>query len=229
MKSILPHELIYRAGDFQTKDISFIGEVEAKQWLTLAGINVVETALARNEGEALQHAAQCGYPVVMKIASERIVHKSDVGCVCLDLWDAEAVRGAYWKIMLNASTMAKPEEILGVTVQPMIPEGFEVIVGGLRDSQAGSVVMFGLGGIWVEAMNEVAFRLAPVSIEEAEAMVAEIRGADLLFQGGRGRPPVNRKALVDLIVKTSHLMAELPLAELDLNPVIFLCGSLCGC
>ncbi|MBN1547513.1 MAG: acetate--CoA ligase family protein [Syntrophaceae bacterium] len=221
MKTTISRELINRVRDFQTRGISFVGEVEAKRWLTLAGINVVDTALAGNEDEALEHAAQCGYPVVMKIASERIVHKSDAGCVRLDLRNEEAVRDAYRQITINASIIAKPAEIQGVTVQSMIPEGFEVIIGGLRDPQAGPVVMFGLGGIWVEAMNEVAFRLAPVSREEAAAMVTEIRGAALLFQGGRGRHPVNREVLLDLIVIASHLMAELPLAELDLNPVIF--------
>ena len=157
----------------------------------------------------------------MKIVSERIVHKSDAGCVRLGLRDAEEVREAYRDIMGKAALLAKPNEIRGVTVQAMIPDGFEVIIGGVRDTQAGPVIMFGLGGIWVEAMNEIAFRLAPVTRGEALNMVSEVKGATLLFKGGRGRRPVNREALLDLIVKTSHLMAVLPLAELDLNPVIF--------
>jgi acetyltransferase len=221
IKAVMPETLNRYVKEFQAKGISFVGEVEAKHWLTLAGINVAESALIGSEDEAVQHAVQSGFPVVMKIVSERIVHKSDAGCVRLALRDVEAVRAAYREIMSNASTVAKPEEILGVTIQPMIPEGFELIVGGLRDSQAGPVVMFGLGGIWVEAMNEVAYRLAPVSREEAEAMILEIRGADLLLHGGRQRHPVNREALLDLIVRTSYLMAELPITELDLNPVIF--------
>jgi hypothetical protein len=157
----------------------------------------------------------------MKIVSERIIHKSDAGCVRLALRDPQAAREAYRNIMEKAAVIAKPDEIRGVTVQPMIPEGFELIVGGVRDAQAGPVIMFGLGGIWVEVMNEIVFRLAPVTREEAREMVSEVRGASLLLKGGRGRRPVNLEALLDLIVKTSHLMAALPLLELDLNPVIF--------
>jgi acetyltransferase len=210
--------------DLQKAGISLPGEYEAKQILEMYGIDVVKTFLAQSEDEALHHAETGGYPVAMKIVSERIVHKSDAGCVRLALPDSRAVRKAYRDIMENASFLVKPDEIRGMTVQAMIPEGFELIVGGVRDAQAGPVIMFGLGGIWVEAMNEITFRLAPVTREEAKAMVFEVRGASLLLQGGRGRRPVNLEALLDLIVKTSHLMAGLPLAELDLNPVIFYDG-----
>jgi acetate---CoA ligase (ADP-forming) len=210
-----------RIRDLQKAGISLPGEYEAKQMLEMSGIDVVKTFMAESEEEALRYAETCGYPVAIKIVSERIVHKSDAGCVHLGLRDAEEIRDAYRDIMEKALLLARPDEIRGVTVQAMIPEGLELIVGGLRDAQAGPVIMFGLGGIWVEAMNEVAFRLAPVTLEEAEAMISDVRGASLLLNGGRGRQPINREALLDLIVNTSYLMAGLPLAELDLNPVIF--------
>lgn len=218
---VIPGVVQHRVTDLQRKGVFLPGEYEAKQILEMAGIDVVKTCRAQNEAEALNHAETCRYPVAMKIVSERIVHKSDAGCVRLGLRDAEEVREAYRDIMGKAALLAKPNEIRGVTVQAMIPDGFEVIIGGVRDTQAGPVIMFGLGGIWVEAMNEIAFRLAPVTRGEALNMVSEVKGATLLFKGGRGRRPVNREALLDLIVKTSHLMAVLPLAELDLNPVIF--------
>lgn len=213
-----------RIRDLQKAGISLPGEYEAKQILEMSGIDVVKTFLAQSEEEALYYAKTCGYPVAMKIVSERIVHKSDVGCVRLALRDPRAAREAYRGIMEKALLLAKQDDIRGVTVQAMIPEGFELIVGGVRDAKAGPVIMFGLGGIWVEAMNEISFRLAPVTRGEAKAMVSEVRGASLLLKGGRGRQSVNREALLDLIVKTSHLMAVLPLSELDLNPVIFYDG-----
>ncbi len=220
IKAGVGQELIRRVEEAKLRDVPFVGEDEAKKWLMLAGFNVAKTCLAQNEQEALNYAENIGYPVVMKIASSGIVHKSDAGCVRLDLRNVSDVRLAYREIMANASILAKPEAIQGVTVQSMIPGGFEVIVGGLYDLQAGPVIMFGLGGIWVDAVNDIAFRLAPVTREEAEAMIGEVKGASLLLKGGRGRLPVNREVLLDLIVETSHLMAALSLAELDLNPVI---------
>jgi len=219
-KAGISKELIRRVREARLRDDPFVGEDEAKQWLMLAGLNVAKTFLAQNEQEALNYAESIGYPVVMKIASAGILHKSDAGCVRLDLRNVGDVRHAYREIMATAAILAKPQTIQGVTVQPMIPDGFEVIIGGLYDPQAGPVVMFGLGGIWVEAVNDIAFRLAPVNKEEAAAMVAEVKGSPLLLKGGKGRRPVNREALSDLIVEASHLMAALPLAELDLNPVI---------
>lgn len=221
LKIHIPQELIQCVRNAQKRNSPFIGEEEAKQWLAMAGICPTETFLAENEEEALHHAESLGYPVAMKIASERIVHKSDAGCVRLNLRDAADVRAAYREIMANALILIKSDAIRGVTIQTMIPGGMETIMGGLHDAQAGPVIMFGLGGIWVETMNDIAFRLAPVTREEAESMVHEVKGVPLLLKGGRGRQPVNQEALLDLIVRTSHLMAALPLAELDLNPVIF--------
>jgi|LSQX01.3.fsa_nt_gb acetyltransferase len=217
----LPQELIRGVADFQAGGAVFVGEVETKQLLALAGISVAETFLAENEKTAVDRAEKLGYPVAMKIVSDRIIHKSDAGCVRLGLREARDVGTAWREILLNASAFAAPDEIRGIAIQPMLPPGFEVIVGGLYDRQAGPVVMFGLGGIWVEALNEVVFRLAPVSRKEAADMVSEVRGSPLLLEGGRGYPPVNRESLLNLIVTVGQMMATLPLAELDLNPVVF--------
>ncbi len=198
----------------------FVPEHQAKQIIELAGIKTAGAVLAQNEDEAVEKAAATGYPVVLKAVAPEIVHKSDVGGVALNLKDAGEVRQAYRRIVRNTLASVPGASLQGVAVQPMLPEGHEVIIGAVRNDEAGPVVMFGLGGIWVEVLKDVTFRLAPVTLAEAQEMIGEIKGFSAI-QGLRGKVPIDTGVLADLIVKTSHLIGRLPIREIDLNPVIF--------
>ena len=155
----------------------------------------------------------------MKIVSPDIAHKSDVGGVTLGLKDAKAVRKAYKEMIERVSAAAPNAKIAGVAIQNMAPQGIEVIVGATTDPQFGPVMMFGLGGVFVEVLKDVAFRIVPLEPRDAAQMVREIRGLPVL-QGARGAQPTDLPALEALIVKVSQFMAAHPeVAELDLNPV----------
>ncbi|MBC7357886.1 MAG: acetate--CoA ligase family protein [Desulfacinum sp.] len=219
-----PAELSHFVADLRSSGRVHPLEHEAKRVLELAGIRTARTVLVCGEEEAVSAARTIGYPVALKIASEDIAHKSDVGGVALHLADEEALRRAYRRILEAVARKAPGSRLEGVCVQPMVPAGTEIIVGGTRDSQAGPVVMFGLGGIWVEALKDVAFRLAPVTEADAREMITEIQGTAVL-DGLRGAPPVNQDALARLIVAVSHLLARFPIQELDCNPVIFHDGT----
>ncbi len=216
----LPGEVLDLVDDLRASGQTLVLEAEAKRVLESAGLRTARTQVAKNEEEAVMEARRAGFPVVMKIVSPDIVHKSDVGGVRLGIDDEAAVRRAFQEMTKRVKDCLPQARLLGVGIQPMVPEGTEVIVGGSRDPQAGPVVMFGLGGIWVEVLKDVSFRLAPVSEEEALRMIEEIRGARVL-EGVRGRKPVNKKALVALIATLGRLMAQAPIAEIDCNPVIF--------
>ncbi|ROQ89574.1 acetate--CoA ligase family protein [Desulfosoma caldarium] len=215
----LPESLHRFVQDLRSLGPRLCGETETKELLQRAGLPTARTVVAATEEEAVRAAESMGYPVVLKIVSPDIVHKSDVGGVQLGLNDEDGLRRAF-RAMMEQVRRAVPEaRILGTAVQPMVPEGLEVIVGGFRDPQAGPVVMFGLGGIWVEAFNDVVFRLAPVSVDEARRMIEEIRGKKVL-EGLRGRPSANKEALAHLIVTIGQLMDQLPIQEIDGNPVM---------
>ena len=198
----------------------FLLENEAKDLLELAGIATARARLADNEDHAVKLAEDTGYPVALKVASDKISHKSDVGGVALNLKSAGEVRHAYNSIVKAAESQFACAGLRGVTVQPMLPEGIEVIIGGIRDTTAGPVVMFGLGGIWVEVLRDVTFRLAPVNPGEALDMIREIRGYQVI-KGIRGKNAVSEDILADLIVRVSQLINLFPIREIDLNPVIF--------
>lgn len=219
-----PPELSDAVAELRSSGRVHLLEHQAKRILELAGIRTARAVLASSEDEAATIALGIGYPVALKIASEDIVHKSDVGGVALHLADEEALRRAYRRMVETVARKAPGARLEGVCVQPMVPAGTEIIVGGTLDSQAGPVVMFGLGGIWVEALRDVAFRLAPVTQADAREMMAEIQGAAVL-EGLRGAPPVDRDALARLMVAVSHLMVRFAIEELDCNPVIFHDGT----
>ena len=159
---------------------------------------------------------------MLKLVSPNILHKTDVGGVILGVQDEEAASPGYETLLERAPHAAHPEaEVRGVLVQKMITGGQEVIVGVKRDPTFGPLVMFGLGGVYVEALADVSFRLAPLTAADAWDMLEEVRSAKLL-EGLRGTPPADRAALVDLIVRVGRLAAEHPeIAELDLNPFSF--------
>jgi acyl-CoA synthetase (NDP forming) len=198
---------------------TLLTEVEAKSVLQEAGVPVAPTLLARTREEAQAHAEQVGYPVVLKIVSPDIAHKSDVGGVKLNLRDAEAVGQAFDEIVANAQRAVPGARITGVAVQHMAPQGTEVIVGMTTDPQFGPVMMFGLGGIMVEVLKDVSFRLVPLEEKDAQQMIDEIKGRPVL-SGVRGQPPADIEALKQTILKVSEFVQQHPeVRELDLNPV----------
>ena len=198
---------------------SLLTEVEAKRLLAEAGIPVIETRLAKSKEEAAAVAGELGYPVVLKIVSEQISHKSDVGGVKLGLSSVDDVTAAFDAIMKAAGSAAPDATLDGVSVQRMAEPGIEVITGMTTDAQFGPVLMFGLGGVLVEVLKDVAFRVVPITARDARQMVREIQGFPRL-QGHRGQEPADLEALEGLLVKLSEFIEAHPdVTELDLNPV----------
>ena len=192
-------------------------EPQGMAWLKENGLPVPEFRLAADEEEAVQAAHEIGYPVVMKVVSPTILHKSDRGGVVVDLRDDAAVRAAFARIRQAAG-----RDLQGAILYPMIRDAQEVLVGLSRDPQFGPVVTFGLGGIYTEVWRDVALRVAPVDKAEALEMIRQIRAFPLLA-GARGRPAGDLDRLAELLVRVSHLPFEYPdLAEMDLNPVFVL-------
>jgi acyl-CoA synthetase (NDP forming) len=201
------------------KQVRFLLEPEAIQLVEAYGIPYPSHGLARCAEEAVRIADELCYPVVLKVVSPDIVHKSDVGGVEISLLDAGSVRAAYRRILNTVSDRVSGAEIHGVLVCEQARPGWEVIVGGLRDELFGPTVMFGLGGVFVEVLKDVAFRLAPLQRRDAEEMIREIQGYPLLT-GVRRQEPCDVGALVDTLMSVSRLMAEhREIVELDLNPV----------
>ncbi len=195
-------------------------ETEAKTVCEDYGIPITRFELAKNEAEAVEFAEAIGYPVVLKIVSPDIIHKSDVGGVVVDLKDEKAVRGAYKQILGNVKKHDAKAKIIGVLVQEMAPASTEVIVGSIKDPQFGPAIMFGLGGVFVEVLKDVTFRIAPVTEEEAREMIEEVKAYPLL-KGYRGSPPADINAIVKIILATSKLVMEhQEIKELDLNPIM---------
>ena len=198
---------------------TLLTEVESKQLLHDAGIRVTRARLATSAGEAAAAAEEIGYPAVLKVVSGDIAHKSDVGGVELGLADAEAVRAAYGRIMDAVRAAAPDAQAGGVSVQRMADPGVEVIIGTTTDPQFGPVLAFGLGGIMVEVLKDVAFRIVPLEPRDARQIVREIRGYPVL-EGVRGQPGADIAALEAMILQVSEFAEAHPeVAELDLNPV----------
>ena len=186
------------------------------------GIRTPQEFLTRDPSDAVRFAEEIGYPVVLKIISSDILHKSDIGGVIVGVADADAVRSGFKTILTRAKAAHPDAQIRGVQVQEMIQGGQQVIVGIKRDPTYGPLVMFGLGGIYVEALADVSFRLAPLTRADAGEMIEEVRSSKLL-QGLRGAPPADRPALVDALMRISRLAAEHEeIVELDVNPLLVL-------
>ncbi|MHA1664245.1 MAG: acetate--CoA ligase family protein [Candidatus Njordarchaeales archaeon] len=195
-------------------------EAETKKLLEKYGIPFPKRAVAKNRDEAIKYAKEIGFPIVMKILSPDIIHKTDVGGVILNIDSEEKVAEAWDTIMNNVKQKAPDAQIEGVLLEEMVSGGYEIIIGGLRDPVFGPVVMFGgLGGIYVELFQDVSFRLAPIGEKEAEEMIKETKGYKILA-GFRGMKPANIEAIKKLLVNISKVMAERSdILELDLNPV----------
>jgi len=194
-------------------------EVESKEFLKPAGINIIDTKLATSKEEAISISRQFGFPVVLKIASPDIVHKSDAGGVRVGLNNAKQVGKAYDQILPAIRQKYPQARLHGVAVQKMARPGVEVIIGMSKDAQFGPVLMFGLGGILVEVLKDVSFRIVPLSRRDAAEMLREIKGYPLL-EGYRGREAVDLSYLEELLLKVSSFVEQTPeIRELDLNPI----------
>jgi acyl-CoA synthetase (NDP forming) len=213
---VASHPIVERA---QQQGRSLLTETESKQILHDLGIATTLGQLATSEDDAARLATTIGFPVVLKISSPDITHKSDVGGVQLHLQDTEAVRQAFRTIHQNVAERAPGAHIEGVTVQPMAKPGVEVIIGMSKDATFGPVLMFGMGGVLVEILKDVAFRIVPLSRRDAEDMIHDIKGFPLL-QGYRGTPAADLDALTEMLLILSDFAAQTPVVkEIDLNPV----------
>ncbi len=202
------------------KGRKFLLEPEAKTVCMEYGIPVTKFKVAKDEAEAVKFAEELGYPVVLKIVSPDIIHKSDVGGVIIGLKTAADVEKAYTQILENVKKHSPKAEIVGVLVQEMAPTSTEVIVGAIKDPQFGPALMFGLGGIFVEVLKDVTFRVAPVTEDEAREMITEVRAYPLL-KGYRNLPPADTETIIKIIQNTSKLVMEhQEIKELDLNPIM---------
>jgi acyl-CoA synthetase (NDP forming) len=194
-------------------------ETEAEELFADHGLPVPAFRLATSEAAAVAAARELGFPVVLKIVSPDILHKSDAGGVKVRLADAAAVSAAYREMMAAVAARVPGARVQGVLVAPSAPEGLECIVGMTRDPQFGPALMFGLGGIFVELLKDVSFRVLPVTRSDAEEMVREIRGWPLL-QGLRGSGPRDVAAVVEFLVRTAELVERNPeIREIDVNPL----------
>jgi acyl-CoA synthetase (NDP forming) len=195
-------------------------EPEVKTVCIKYGISVTKFRVAKSEAEAVKFAEKIGYPLVLKIVSPDVIHKSDVGGVIVGLKTAKDVRNAYKQILGNVKKHKADAKIVGILVQEMAPSSTEVIVGATKDPQFGPALMFGLGGIFVEILKDVTFRIAPITEDEAHEMITEVKAYPLL-KGYRNQPPADIEAIAKILLNTSRLVMEhQEIKELDLNPIM---------
>lgn len=195
-------------------------EPEAKEILRLCDIPVPKFDVVKDVNGAMEKAEKLGYPLVLKLVSPDILHKSDVGGVALDIKDSQSIEQEWSSMILTVAGESPMAMIEGFLVEEMVPRGVEVIVGALKDEQFGPVVMFGTGGLAVELMRDISIRLGPVDRDTALQMIKEVRGFPLLM-GFRGDTPKDILAVADVIVKLSHLIDEIDgLQEIEINPLM---------
>lgn len=206
--------------DVKKEGRSILTEFESKRVLKQIGIPVVETKLAKNQKEAVSISQRIGFPVVLKITSPDVVHKTDSGGVKLGLKNASEVKKAYDDILRSVKKKHPRALVHGISVQKMTLPGTEVILGTSKDPQFGPVIMFGLGGIFVEVLKDVSFRVIPVNRKDVQEMIQEIKGFPLL-RGYRGKEPASIPALIAMILKVSKFVNENPqIREVELNPIV---------
>ncbi|MEM2897063.1 MAG: acetate--CoA ligase family protein [Candidatus Bathyarchaeia archaeon] len=195
-------------------------EPEAKTICKEYGIPTPEFALAKNVDEAIDFSEKIGYPVVLKIVSPDIIHKTEAGGVLIDLKNRNDVKKGFKKILENSKNYKPDARIVGVLVQKMAPQSTEIIVGGIKDPQFGSTLMFGLGGIFVEVLKDVTFRVVPITEEDAKEMIKEIKAYPVL-KGYRGQKPRDEDAITKILLASSRLMLENEeIDQMDLNPIM---------
>jgi acetyltransferase len=197
-----------------------LGDVDALDVLAACGVPIPRQAVASSPEEAERLGAAIGFPVVMKIVSPDILHKSDVGGVVVGVRSAEEARETFDRIYRRVREHVPGADLRGVLVQQLVRPGRETIVGMSRDPQFGPLVAFGLGGIYVEVLQDVSFRVAPITDRDAQDMVQEIRTFPLL-KGVRGQPPSDLAAVRDVLLRVSQLVVDVPeIVELDVNPLV---------
>ncbi|SVC45896.1 uncharacterized protein METZ01_LOCUS298750 [marine metagenome] len=199
---------------------TLLTEVESKELIKESGIPVSDTYLATSRAQATRIAQEIGLPVVLKIVSAEITHKSDIGGVKVGLESLKQVRDAYDSIIASAKQAAPNSSVLGVSVQRMENPGVEVIIGASKDPQFGHVIMFGLGGVLVEILKDVSLRLVPLTPRDAKQMILEIKSLPML-QGYRNYPACDLDKLEQAILNLSAFLENHPeVKELDLNPLL---------
>jgi acetate---CoA ligase (ADP-forming) len=199
-----------------------LGESETRPIINAYGIPVVPGVMASGADEAVDAAREFNLPVVMKIVSPDILHKSDAGGICLNVQGDEAVQSAYQQIVKNVHQFMPDARIEGVLIEPMIPKGIEVIIGMKNDPSFGPLLMFGMGGIYVELFTDIAFRIAPVTHHEAKEMILETRAGRLL-SGFRGTKPTDLDGLIECIQRLGQLALDFPeIQEVEVNPLLVL-------
>jgi len=197
----------------------YLTELESKQILEDVGISTTKNRLARSKEEAISLSKEVGFPVVLKIVSPDVLHKSDSGGVKLSLHSEQDVGNAFDEIIASIKEHEPGAKIEGVSVQNMAKPGTEVIVGMSKDPQFGPVLMFGLGGILVEILKDVSFRIVPLTRRDAREMIKELKGYPIL-EGYRGQEPANVEVLEDILLKVSDFIEGRPeIREMDINPI----------
>ncbi len=197
-----------------------LDDFEALKLLKKFGISLVESEIATTPEEAVDVAKKMGFPVVLKISSKDIIHKTDVGGVIVNLNTPEDVRNGFERIISNVKRRYPEAKIDGVLVQRFLKDRTELVIGGKMDPQFGPVIMFGLGGIFVEVFRDVSFRIVPIAKNDAKEMIKEIKAYPVL-KGIRGKKPVNISKLEDMLLKVSKLLwKNQNILELDINPVL---------
>jgi len=209
------HQIIGKA----KKEKRSLLETEAKELLKEYGIPVPDFKLIKSEDEIAGLAKEINFPIVMKIVSPDIIHKTDAGGVKVGVKDEEEARMIYQEIISKAIKYNKKASISGVIAYTMVPQGTEIIIGMMKDPHFGPVIMFGLGGIFVEVLKDVSFRIIPLEERDAREMIAEIKGYKIL-KGARGNPPRDIRAIEEVLMKVSKLIMKNPeINEIDLNPI----------
>lgn len=199
---------------------TFLLEPESKQLMKEIGITTTDFQVAKNSKEALKAASEIGFPIVMKILSPQIIHKTDAGGVKLNINSEKDTEKAFKEILASAKKYDSKADIRGVLIEKMVKPSTEIIVGVTRDPTFGPAIMFGLGGIFVELLKDVSFRIAPIKKEDAQEMIHEIKALPML-QGFRGGPNVKLELIVDVLMKISKLTIDYmdDILEIDLNPI----------
>lgn len=194
-------------------------ETEAKELLKEYGIPVPDFKLIKSKDEIIGLAKEINFPIVMKIVSPDIIHKTDAGGVKLNIKDEKEAKLAYQGIISQAKKYNNEARISGAIVYTMVPQGTEIIMGMMKDPHFGPVIMFGLGGIFVEVLKDISFRILPIEERDAREMITEIKGYEIL-KGIRGEPPRDIQAIEEVLMKVSKLTMENPeINEIDLNPI----------
>jgi len=214
-----PYEIFNKVKKSRRNNLT---ELESREVLTHYNIPLVKGEIVKSVDEAKKFIEKIGYPIVLKVVSRQIIHKSDVDGVMLDIKNEKELFQDYHQLIKNVEKNSPNATIDGIFVQEMLPRDIEVIVGGKKDPTFGQTIAFGFGGIFVEVFDDISFRVVPITKEDALEMIKEIK-AQKILEGYRGKKPADVNALVDILLKTSKLLQENPeIKELDINPIFAL-------